>query len=182
MSRSTFVVLLLLALPGLGAERASRARVNSKGSFSVRLVEKDKHQCTLEMSRESGPVWSLEQCVGGVDDLYFASDDGERVWVLYPLAPKGTRKLPGKKGKKLPEWSNTTVAVEYDRQGRRVQERSLLDFVGPKELSEVRQLGEHLKWLEGQLGVPGKGPRLTDDGRIEFETLGGGSKTHQLKF
>ena len=53
--------------------------------------------------------------------------------------------------------------------------------MGPKELTGVRLLGEHLKWLEGQLGVPGKGPRLTDDGRIEFESLGG-SKTHQLKF
>jgi hypothetical protein len=181
MSRSAFVLVLLLALPALGAERASRARVSANGAFSVRMVEKDNHQCALEVSKESGTVWALPRCVGGVDDLYFASNDGERVWVLYPLAPKGTRKLPGKKAKKLPEWSNTTVAVEFDRQGRRVQERSLLDFVGQKELPEVRQLAEHLKWLEGQLGVPGKGPRLTDDGRIEFETLGG-SKTHQLKF
>lgn len=181
MPRSAFVLVLLLALPALGAERASRARVSANGAFSVRMVEKDNHQCTLEVSKESGPVWTLSRCVGGVDDLYFASNDGERVWVLYPLAPKGTRKLPGKKAKKLPEWSNTTVAVEYDRQGRRMQERSLLDFVAPKELPEVRQLAEHLKWMEGQLGVPGKGPRLTDDGRVEFETVGG-SKTHQLKF
>ena len=72
------------------------------------------------------------------------------------------------------------VAAEYDRQGGRVQQRELLDFVGQRELPEVRQLGQHLKWLEGLLGVPGKGPRLTDAGRIEFETVG--SKSHQLTF
>jgi hypothetical protein len=41
-------------------------------------------------------------------------------------------------------------------------------------------MSQHLKWLEGLLGVPGKGPRLTDAGRIEFETVGG--KTHKLTF
>jgi hypothetical protein len=72
------------------------------------------------------------------------------------------------------------VAAEYDRQGGRVQEKNLLDFVGQRELPEVRQMTQHLKWLEGLLGVPGKGPRLTDAGRIEFETVGG--KSHQLVF
>jgi hypothetical protein len=61
-----------------------------------------------------------------------------------------------------------------------VQQRSLLDLVAQKELTGVRQMSQHLKWLEGLLGVPGKGPRLTDAGRIEFETVGG--KSHQLLF
>ncbi len=181
MVRSAVVLVLLLALPGLAAERSNRPRVSANGAFSVRMVEQSPGKCALEVSKDSGRVWALERCVGGVDDLYFVSNDGERVWVLYPLAPKGTRKLPGKKARKLPPWSNTTVAVEFDRQGTRVQERSLLDFVGPKELTEVRQMAQHLKWLEGQLGVPGKGPRLTDAGRIEFETVGG-TRTHQLTF
>ena len=180
MLRSTLVLVLsLVALPALGQERSSRARVSANGTYSVRLVEK-AGKCTLEVSKESGPVWTLEQCVGGVDDLYFVSDDGERVWVLFPLAPKGTKKLPGKQYKKVPAWANTVVAEQYDRQGGRVQERRLLSFVSPREVSEVRELGQHLKWLEGMLGVPGKGPRLTESGRIEFETVGG--KRHQLSF
>ncbi|HYO56121.1 hypothetical protein [Archangium sp.] len=180
MLRSAFVlVLLLVALPASAEERSSRARVSANGAFSVRLVEQ-AGKCMLEVSKESGPVWTLRQCVGRVDDLYFVSDDGERVWVLFPLAPKGTKKLPGKKYKKVPAWANTVVAVEYDRQGTRVQERSLLDFVAQRELAAVRELGQHLKWLEGLLGVPGKGPRMTDAGRVEFETVGG--KSHQLTF
>ncbi|MCY1082487.1 hypothetical protein [Archangium lansingense] len=179
MLRSALVLMLLVvALPAVGQERSSRARVSANGTYSVRLVEQ-AGKCTLEVSKESGPVWTLKQCVGGVDDLYFVSNDGERVWVLFPLAPKGTKKLPGKQYKKVPAWANTVVAEEYDRQGR-VQERRLMSFVSPREVSEVRELGQHLKWLEGVLGVPGKGPRLTDAGRIEFETVGG--KSHQLTF
>ncbi|QRK10206.1 hypothetical protein JQX13_08955 [Archangium violaceum] len=181
MSRSALIVMLLLvSLPASAAERASRTRVSANGTFSVRLVEKAPGQCTLEVSKESGPLWTLKECVGGVDDLYFVSNDGARVWVLFPLAPKGTKKLPGKRYRKVPAWANTVVAVEYDRQGGRVQERSLLSFVAQRELPEVRQLGQHLKWLEGLLGVPGKGPRLTDAGHIEFETVGG--KSHKLTF
>ncbi len=173
------LVLLWVALPASAAERSSRSRVSANGTFSVRLVEQ-AGKCMLEVSKDSGTVWTLRQCVGGVDDLYFVSDDGERVWVLFPLAPKGTQKLPGKKYKKVPAWANTVVAVQYDRRGERLQERRLLDFMAQRELTEVRQLGQHLKWLEGLLGVPGKGPRLTNTGRIEFETVGG--KTHQMTF
>jgi hypothetical protein len=181
VSRSALVLMMVLvSLPAEAAERSSRARVSANGTFSVRLVEEAPDKCTLEVSKESGPVWKVKQCVGGVDDLYFVSNDGERVWVLYPLAPKGTQKLPGKKYKKVPAWANTVVAVEVDRQGARVQQRGLLDLVAQKELTGVRQMSQHLKWLEGLLSVPGKGPRLTDAGRIEFETVGG--KSHQLQF
>jgi hypothetical protein len=173
------LVLLLVALPAF-AERSSRPRVSVNGTFSVRLVENAPGKCTLEVSKESGPFWTLDQCVGGVDDLYFVSNDGLRVWVMYPLAPKGEKKLAGKQFKKVPAWANTVVAAEYERQAGRVQEKNLLDFMGQRELPEVRQMTQHLKWLEGLLGVPGKGPRLTDAGRIEFETVGG--KSHQLVF
>jgi hypothetical protein len=173
------LVLVLVALPA-SAERSSRPRVSVNGTFSVRLVESAPGKCTLEVSKESGPLWTLQQCVGGVDDLYFVSNDGQRVWVMFPLAPKGTKKLAGKQFRKVPAWANTAVAVEYDRQGGQVQEKRLLEFVGQRELPEVRQMAQYLKWLEGLLGVPGKGPRLTDAGRIEFETVGG--KSHQLTF
>jgi len=181
MLRSVVIGMVLLAFPGLAAERSSRARVSANGAYSVRMVERGPGQCTLEVSTESGTGWKLERCVGGVDDLYFASNDGAKVWILYPLAPKGTQKLSGKQNKKVPAWANTVVAVEYDRNGARVGERRLLDVVSRQALPEVRQMSQHLKWLEGMLGVPGKGPRLTDAGRIDFETVGGG-KTHQLTF
>jgi hypothetical protein len=179
--RSICLGMVLLALPGLADERASRPRVSANGDFTVRMVEQGPGQCSLEVSQDSGPVWTLEQCVGGADDLYFVSNDGKRVWVLYPLAPKGKAKLAGKQYKKVPAWANTQVAVEVDRQGTRLQERRLLEFVPARALSQVRQMSQHLKWLEGMVGVPGKGPRLTDAGKIEFEVVGGG-KTHQLTF
>ncbi len=179
MLRSALILVLLLALPASAAERSSRPRVSANGIFSVRLVEKTPGQCTLEVTKDNALVWSLDQCVGGMDDLYFISNDGERVWVFYPLAPKGSKKLPGKKYRKVPAWANTVVAAEFGYMGR-MQDRHLLDFVSQRELSEVRQMAQHLKWLEGTLGVPGKGPRLTDAGRIEFETVGG--KSHKLNF
>ncbi len=181
MLRCVFLAVVLWALPGLAEERASRPRVSANHDFTVRMVVQGPGQCVLEVSSDSGPVWSLKQCVGTVDDLYFVSNDGERVWVLYPIVPKGTVKLPGKQNKKIPAWANTGVAVEFDRQGSRYREKRLLDFVEPYLLPKVVQMSQHVKWLEGMLGVPGKSPRLTDAGNLEFETVGGG-KTHQLKF
>ncbi|EPX61093.1 hypothetical protein D187_000876 [Cystobacter fuscus DSM 2262] len=181
MLRSICLGMMLWALPGLADERASRPRVSANGDFSVRLVERGPGQCSLEVSQESGPVWTLEQCVGGADDLYFVSNDGQRVWVVYPLAPKGQKKLAGRKYKKVPAWANTQVAVEVDRKGTRLQERRLLEFVPTRALPQVRQMSQHIKWLEGMVGVPGRSPRLTDAGNIEFEVVGG-DKTHRLTF
>ena len=180
MLRSVVLGMVLLALPGLAAERSSRERVSANGAFSVRFVERAPGQCSLEILKESGVVWKVDRCLGSVDDLYFVANNGERVWVLYPLAEKGTRKLEGKQNKKVPVWANTRVAAAYDRHGSRVDERDLLDLVPVQALAEVRQMAQHLKWLEGVLGVPGKGPRLTDAGRIDFETVDG--KSHQLSF
>ncbi len=174
------LVLVLVGLPSQGASRTSRARVSANGLYTVVLREQSPGSCTLEVSTESGNGWKLGECVGGVDDLYFVSNDGARVWVLKPLVEKGSRKLPGKKFRKVPGWANTVVAELYDQKAGRVEQKNLLDFVKPSELSEVRQLHKHLKWLEGLLGVPGKGPRLSDTGRIEFEVVGGTS--HQLTF
>ncbi len=181
MLRTVLVlVLVLVGLPSEGASRTSRARVSANGIHTVILHEEAPGRCRLEVSTESGNGWKLEECVGGVDDLYFVSNDGQRVWVLKPLVEKGTRKLPGKEFRKVPAWANTVVAELYDSKGGRVEQKNLLDFVKPAELSEVRQLNKHLKWLEGLLGVPGKGPRLSDKGRIEFEVVGG--TNHQLTF
>jgi hypothetical protein len=181
------LALLLLALPALAEERKGRARVSANGLYSVRMVEEAPGRCRLEVSKESGPVWSLPQCVGARDDFYFVSNDGERVWVLWPLVEKGKEPPPPprKKGAKRrpkgpPAWAHVAVAAQYDSKGNRLQEKRLTELLSTRQLTEVRQLTHHFKWLEGTLGIPGKGPRLTDAGVVEFEPVGG--STHQLTF
>jgi len=176
------LALLFLALPALAEERKGRARVSSNGLFSVHLVEVAPKKCRLEVTKESGPVWSLPQCLGTLDDFYFVSNDGERVWVVWSLVEKG-KAAPGttkKTSKGPPEWAQVVVAAQYDSKGHRLQEKRLTELLSPKQLSEVRQLTHHFKWLEGTLGIPGKGPRLTDAGVVEFEPVGG--TTQQLTF
>lgn len=174
-------LLLLLLAPALawgqGAPRTSRSRVSATGVFAVRLVEEAPGRCRLEVSRENGAHWALARCVGTVDDLYFVSADGERVWVLYPLAEKAprTRKSTG-----ATAWARTPVARLYDRTGALLAQRLLTDLTPRKALGKVRQLKGHVKWLPGTLDVPGVAPRLTDAGLIEFDTVDG--KRHQLQF
>ncbi|WP_224244827.1 hypothetical protein [Hyalangium gracile] len=184
MSRTLLILALLVALPGLAQERRSKSHVSANGMYSVRLVEEAPGKCRVEMHKESGPVWQFEGCIGTVDDFYFASNDGERFWLLRPLAEKGKKSTVEKKGKKkvkVPAWANTPVAELYDRSGQKLQEKRLQDFLlGSRELGEVRQMHAHFKWLEGTLGIPGKGPRLTDDAKVEFESVG--AKTHRLSF
>ncbi len=176
------LALMLLALPALAEERKGRSRVSANGIFSVRMVEVAPGRCRLEVSKESGPVWQLEKCLGTVDDYYFVSNDGERVWVLWPLVEKGKGEEPRSKKKRKgpPPWANVVVAARIGRDGQRQEERRLPELVPAKYLSEVRQLKHHFKWLEGTLGIPGKGPRLGDDGVVEFEAVGG--KKHRLTF
>jgi hypothetical protein len=188
-SRSRCLVLLLLlwALPGLapaGEGRSSRPRVSANGRYSVRLVQLAPGDCRLEVTSESGLRWALEQCVGSVDDLYFPSEDGERVWVLVPLPPKGSAPAQGAEGRRgtrrsTPGWAQAPVAALWGREGR-LQERRLHELVDAQDLSEVRHLARHLQWLEGTMGIPGIGPRLTEAGRVEFETVG--RKTRSLRF
>jgi hypothetical protein len=184
MHRTFLMLVLLLALPGLAQERKSKTHVSANGMFSVRLVEEAPGKCRVEMFKESGPLWQFSGCVGTVDDFYFASNDGERFWLLRPLVQKGTKGLVEKQGKKkvvVPAWANAAVAEMYDRNGQKLREKRLQDFLrGSRELGEVRQMKGHFKWLEGTLGIPGKGPRLTDDEKVEFEAVG--AKTYRLTF
>ncbi len=181
------LTLLLLALPALAEERKGKTRVSANGLYGVHLVEVAPGQCRLEVTKESGPAWSLAQCVGTVDDFFFVSNDGEKVWVLWPLVGKGKPPPPAPKTKKKtkqpkgpPAWANVVVAAQVDSKGNRLQEKRLTELLSTRQLTEVRQLTHHIKWLEGTLGIPGKGPRLTDAGVVEFEPVGG--STHQLTF
>jgi hypothetical protein len=187
MSRRLSVAALLVAAlvwgaasPALAAERSSRPRVGANGVHTVRLVERGAGNCMLEVATDSGVAWKLEQCVGGVDDLYFVSNDGKRVWMIKPLVEKGQGKPPRKASKKAPPpWAKVAVGALYGPEGR-VKEVFLLDFVPLRELGEVRQLSKYFKWLEGTLDVPGKTPRLTEDQHVEFESVA--KKTHRLSF
>ncbi|MFP2959090.1 hypothetical protein ACLEPN_14910 [Myxococcus sp. 1LA] len=182
------LVLMCLSSSALAEERRGRARVSANGLYSVRMVDAGQGQCRLEVTQESGPVWSLAQCLGTVDDLYFVSNDGERVWVVWPLVEKGKpvpeprpkKKSKAKKPKGPPAWARVVVAAQYGRDGQRLQEKQLTEWLNTRQLSEVRQLTHHFKWLEGTLGIPGKGPRLTDAGVVELEPVGG--TTRQLTF
>jgi hypothetical protein len=184
MRHALLLLALLVAHPGLAQVRKSKSRVSANGIYSVQLVEEAPGKCRVEMSKESGPAWQFSGCIGTVDDYYFASNDGERFWLIRPLVEKGTKVTVEKRGKlkvRVPAWANAVVAELYGRDGQKLQERRLQDFLlGSKELGEVRHLKAHFKWLEGTLGIPGKGPRLTDEAKVEFEAVG--AKTYQLSF
>lgn len=175
--RLTPTLLLLLLSVGSFAPtaahaadpRTSRTRVSKSGLYAVRLVEAGDKSCNLEVLRDGGPHWSLRQCVGTVDDAYFVSDDGEKVWVLYTLPFKATKRPRKAKGA---AWTFTVVAREYDRAGTVVKEKQLRDFVRSKAgLEDVRQLEKRLKWLEGVVGERGNPPRLNEAGQVELNTL-----------
>ncbi|HET9451850.1 MAG TPA: hypothetical protein VFO83_13240, partial [Aggregicoccus sp.] len=72
------------------------------------------------------------------------------------------------------------VAWLVESSGKVRQSRWLTGLLPAKRLSEVRQFRAHFAWLEGTLGIPGTGPRLTDAGVVEFETVEG--RTHRLRF
>lgn len=184
MRHALLLLALLVALPGFSQERKSKSRVSANGIYSVQLVEEAPGKCRVEMSKESGPAWQFSRCIGTVDDYYLPSNDGERFWLIRPLVEKGTQGTVEKRGKqrvRVPAWANAVVAVLYGRGGQKLQEKRLQDFLlSSRELGEVRQMKGHFKWLEGTLGIPGKGPRLTDDGKVEFEAVG--RKTYRLSF
>ena len=186
LPRLTLAAALLLALPSLAqpaaggqAARSSRPRVSANGLYTVRLVEPAPGRCRLEVSADTGlGGWTLERCVGSVDDLYFVGNDGAKVWVLRPLVEKGKRRVKGKRSP--PAWANAKVAWQVGRSGEVRETRWLAGLVPAKRLSEVRQFRAHFAWLEGTLGIPGKGPRLTDEAKVEFEAVG--AKTYRLSF
>jgi hypothetical protein len=84
------------------------------------------------------------------------------------------------KGQKGPAWTHAKVAWRVQSPGTVDKTLWLPGLLPAKRLSEVRQFKAHFGWLEGTLGIPGKGPRLTDAGAVEFETVEG--RTHRLTF
>ncbi len=166
-------------------ERKGRLRLSHSGKFSIRMVQDPQGEaCRVEVMAHGAPHWTLEKCVGTVDDLFFVSDGGGSFWVLLTVPEKG--KAPGRvKGQKrrprYPGWSFADVAVQYDRAGEVVGRRRLYEFVKTANgLSRVRQLTKHFKWLAGVAGVPGKPPFLDDEGRVVLETVE--QKSFKLEF
>lgn len=153
-----------------GQEKTSRTRVTANGQYSIRMVETGPSQCRVEVLKESKPHWTLERCVGTVDDLYFLSDDAERFWVVLTLPQKTFRRPKKKKG--YPAWTYATVATLYDRDGKAVRHKRLNELVRTRSgLDDLRQLKKRFKWLEGVAGEPGVPPRLSDEGKIELTGL-----------
>jgi hypothetical protein len=175
--------LLVLPLWALGAPKESSAHASSNGVWSIQLVESAPEQCRVEATRDADPAWTLERCVGTVDDLFFISNDGERFWVLHVLPrtppapkPKGTHAKPPPPGE---PFVNARVATLLDRQGKVLAERTLRDFMS-RRFDKLRDLESHFCWLEGELGVPGRRPRITESNQVEFETVE--PKTYRLDF
>jgi len=189
-TRAIGFALLLCAGAGYAEAKKGKTRVSANGLYGIRMVELNDKTCRVDVVREQQAVWVLEKCVGGLDDLYFVSDDGQRFWILYPLPERPDKSKadasppPRQKGKKArPAVFDVVVAAEYDRQGNPLQMKRLSDFIPDKSLEELRELGKHFKWLGGVFSVPGQPPRLNDGaqgGEVEFETVVGQKFT--LKF
>ncbi len=167
----------LLALPALvvAAPRQSSARASSNGVWSIQLVESAPEHCRVEATRDADPAWSLERCVGAVDDLFFISNDGEHFWVLtvLPRMPPPRPKPKAAKPQTPPPgepYVRAVVATLFDRQGRVLTERTLHDFMA-RRFDKLRDLDARFSWLEGVVGVPGRRPRITEANQVEFETV-----------
>lgn len=184
---------LLCAGPALSSETGStRTWVSANGVYGIRFVQTGPSACRVEVSREQGAAWTLEQCVGNPGDLYFVSNDGDRFWVIRtlpekpaPMKPAPVKAKKSKRGRKkekpLDPLLTAEVATEYDQKGQVVARRQLVELLPPRpDVSDLRQLGRHFQWVEGVGGVPGKGPRLNDAGLVELEPVG--QKTQRLKF
>jgi hypothetical protein len=182
----TLLSLLVLPVSALGAPRTSSAHASSNGEWSIQLVESTPEHCRVEATRDADPAWTLERCVGTVQDLYFISNDGERFWVLTVLprtpTPKPKPKGKGKAKQEPPPgepFIEATVATLFDKQGKVLAERTLKEFI-TRRFDKLRDLDTHFGWLEGEMGVPGRRPRITDTNQVEFETVE--PKTCRLDF
>jgi hypothetical protein len=177
------VPLLVLPLWAHATPHESTAHASSNGEWSIQLVQTAPEQCRVEATRDADPAWTLEHCVGTVDDLLFISNDGERFWVLSVLPRTPPRpKQKGPKPKPLPPGApfiSAQVATLFDRKGNVLAERTLGEFLKHR-FDKLRDLGSHFCWLEGELGVPGRRPRTTDANQVEFETVE--PKTFRLDF
>ena len=168
----------------LAAEpKSSRPQVSSNGRFSVRAIETGPDQCRLQVSQESELLWELPRCLGTADDLYFVSNDGERVWVLKTLPELPDPPKPTKKKKKilpLDLLGKVQVAFLVDRAGQVVQSRNIASFLSVPLRRKTQVLARHFKWLEGVTGIPGQTPRSNARNQVEFEVVG--PKTYRLDF
>lgn len=164
-------MVLCTAFADAGAqEKTSRTRVTANGLYSIRMVQTGPDACRVEVLKENQPHWTLEKCVGTVDDLYFLSDDAQRFWVVLTL-PEKTGRRP-KKQRGYPAWTWSTVATLYAKDGTVLRHKRLNELVRTRSgLADVRQLKKRFKWLEGVAGEQGVPPRLNDDGKIELTGL-----------
>jgi hypothetical protein len=151
--------------------------------WSIQLVQSAPEECRVEATRDADPAWTLERCVGTVDDLFFISNDGERFWVLHvlPRTPPWPKERAGNSKPPPPgePFVHALVATLFDKQGKVLAERTLRDFLS-RRFDKLRDLGSHFCWLEGELGIPGRRPRATDSNQVEFETVE--PKTYRLDF
>jgi hypothetical protein len=152
--------------------KTSKVSASSNGEFAIKLVQAP-NECFIEAVKKSDVAWRLDKCLGTPDDLYFVNDYGDRFWVLKTLpqkpAPRKKRRLP---------WVKTPVASLYDREGKLISTRTLIQLM-PKGSHSVRHLTNHFMWLEGVVSVPGRPPRVNNN-QVEFETLAG--QTVKLAF
>ena len=174
-AKAALALALCCAAPSALAA-ATKAHSSANGLYAIRFVQDAPGKCRVEVQKDQDVVWTMPQCLGTVDDLFFVSNSGERFWQIRPLP-----EIPPRvKGDKKSPLMRAVVAVLYEKDGRVLRSLRLEDFIVGYRLGLVRQLGHHFKWLEGTFDVPGKGPRVTDKDEVELDTVA--QKTHTLKF
>lgn len=139
------------------------------------MVQTAKDQCRLEIVRDQVVDAHVDKCLGDVDDLYFVSNDGARVWLLRTVP-----ELPHGRHASL---KTTIVAQLFSREGSLLKSKRLGELIHRRgQLEEVRKLGKHFKWLGGVASVPGNTPHVTNDGQVELEVVGSDGKAQRLRF
>ncbi len=173
-------LLALLPALSLAAEpKSTPARASANGEWTIRMTDFGDGVCRIEAQKETSLAWTIDQCLGTVDDIFLISNTGQRFWVLKTL-PEKPPPVKVKGRTRQPSWERVVVATLFDKDGNLLQERRAADLVAGRHREEVRHLAKHFKWLEGVVGVPGKGPRLNDKNQVELETVG--SRTVKLAF
>ncbi|MFL5318339.1 MAG: hypothetical protein ACJ790_01690 [Myxococcaceae bacterium] len=147
------------------SEKISKKQVSANGLYTVYLRENPDKSCLVVALKDGAPFWQLQQCVGSATDLYFISNDGQRFWVVRPLA-----KI--QKAKKKNPWGDNLVLQLYNREGEVKSSHSAGALVPRLAWGQVRELGGHVKWVEGVNGVAGKPPRVNDDNQLEVDPVG----------
>ncbi|HZH04783.1 MAG TPA: hypothetical protein VEY30_13435 [Myxococcaceae bacterium] len=144
----------------LAATASTAPSVSANGLYSIQFERHADGTCRIAVAKESQPHWHLDRCVGGLHDLFFVSNNGERFWVLLPLPEKV-------KG----AWPRTVVAILYGRGGEVLEEKRLEALVSKPGRFNVRQLDRHFSWLQGTAQHRGAPPRVTAENRVELSTV-----------